>query len=373
MKKILYVSRPIAPPWDEASKNFAYNLSKKVAVSNPDLEIHLMTTGKLKNLPRNIIQHPIYTSSQNDFGFWQKVYLLRYTILNASKYDTVHLFFTPTKLTSWVLKRILRKVKVIQTIATLREDLFSEKEIKKMMFGDVIATYSEYAKNKLEKLGITKVVKIYPGIDLEDYKQRMKNEKLLKKFNFKQTDFIINFTGEYTRLNAIDDIISSFIEISKKIPEAKLSLAVRVKNKKDEHKKEEIVTKLKAKNLLNRVAFHDDGNYKMSDIYNLCDISLFPVRNMQGKFDIPLAVIEAMSCEKPVIISDIPILKEFSNKNNSIQVRAGNIEDITSAVLSLYNNKEKSKYLSTYARMYVKKNFNLEKSAQEYSKIYKSL
>jgi len=94
---------------------------------------------------------------------------------------------------------------------------------------------------------------------------------------------------------------------------------------------------------------------------------------MQGKFDIPLAVIEAMACGKPVIISDIPILKEFSNKNNSIQVRAGNTEDITSAILSLYNNKEKSKNLGESARRYVQENFSIEKTAEKYSKIYKSL
>ena len=125
--------------------------------------------------------------------------------------------------------------------------------------------------------------------------------------------------------------------------------------------------------MIDKVAFHDDGNYKMSVIFNVCDISLFPVRNMQGKFDIPLAVIEAMACGKPVIISDIPILKEFSNKNNSIQVRAGNTEDITSAILSLYNNKEKSKNLGESARRYVQENFSIEKTAEKYSKIYKSL
>jgi len=376
MKKILYVSRPIAPPWDEASKNFAHNLSKKITTSNSDLEIHLMTNGKLKNLPNNIVQENIYTSSQNDFGFWQKVYLIRYliryTFLNSHKYDLVHLFFTPTRLTSWILKRILRKTKVIQTIATLREDLFSEKEIKKIMFEDIIVTYSEYAKNKLQTLGFNNVQRIYPGIDLENYKQKMKNEKLLEKYGFCNTDFIINFTGEYTRLNAIDDVTNSFIEISKKIPEAKLSLAVRVKNKKDKNKKEKIIAKLKEKDLLDNIAFHDDGNYEMSDIYNLCDLSLFPVRNMNGKFDIPLAVIEAMACEKPVIISDIPILKEFSNENNSIQVRAGNVKDITKAVLTLYNDKEKTKNFGNSARKYVQENFDLEKASRKYSEIYKS-
>ena len=38
--------------------------------------------------------------------------------------------------------------------------------------------------------------------------------------------------------------------------------------------------------------FSDDGQYLMPAVYNLCDISLFPVSDMKGKFDVPLAVIE---------------------------------------------------------------------------------
>jgi hypothetical protein len=70
-KKILFVTRPIAPPWDEASKNMAYQLAINVAKINQNLEIHLMTKGELKDtlpgLPDNIIQHPIYTSAENGF------------------------------------------------------------------------------------------------------------------------------------------------------------------------------------------------------------------------------------------------------------------------------------------------------------------
>ncbi|MFA7466268.1 MAG: glycosyltransferase family 4 protein, partial [Parcubacteria group bacterium] len=184
---------------------------------------------------------------------------------------------------------------------------------------------------------------------------------------------IINFTGEYVRLGAMDDIINSFIEVSQKVPNARLSLAVRIKNEKDAKKKEEVIKKLEENGLLEKVSFHDDGKYAMSDIYNLCDISLFPVRNMQGKFDVPLAVIEAMACAKPVVISDIPILKEFSNKENSIRVRAGNVGDITDAILTLYNDEERRKYVRTYARTYVEENFSLEKAAKKYSETYNNL
>jgi len=109
MKKILFITRPIAPPWDEASKNFAYNLAKSLSLENSSsLEIHLLTKDNLLDLSSNIIQHTIYTSSKKDFKLSQKLRLFIFLIFNARKFDVIHLFFTPTKLNGWILKRVLK-------------------------------------------------------------------------------------------------------------------------------------------------------------------------------------------------------------------------------------------------------------------------
>lgn len=375
MKKILFVSRPIAPPWDEASKNFAFNLAKTVAKNNSDLELHLMTKGTLEELPYNVIQHPIYTSSKKDFRFSQQLRSLIFQIKNRNRFDVIHYFFTPTKLTSFLIKNLLRgKSKTIQTVATLREDLFSEKEIQATMFGDMIATYSEYATAKLKELGFNEAQRIYPGIDLSDYKLKEKDSELMQKCGFSVEDFIINFTGEYVRLGAIDDVIDSFIALSKKKSNVKLSLAVRIKNEQDAKKKKEVVAKLKKEEVLKKVAFHDNGDYRMSDIYNLCDISIFPVHDMKGKFDIPLAVVETMACEKPVIISDIPILKEFvKDQENGIIIPVGDINSLTKNILSFVENKDKMNAIGRAAGTFVRDRFDIKKSAEEYTAIYLSL
>ena len=242
-----------------------------------------------------------------------------------------------------------------------------------MMFGDIITTYSDYAKNKLNSLGFENIYKIYPGIDLHDYYPREKSDEELKKACFTKDNFIINFAGEYIRLGAMDTVIDSFIEVSKQIPEARLSLAVRVKNEKDAEKKEAVVAKLKKENILDKISFHDSGSYKMSDIYNLSDISIFPAGNMKGKFDIPLVVIEAMACAKPVIISDLPILKEFSGDNNSIAVEKDSAPALTQAIVDLYNDKEKRLTLAKNALEYSHKNFNIHVAAQKYMEIYNRL
>ncbi|EKE16299.1 MAG: Galactosyltransferase [uncultured bacterium] len=374
MKNILLVTRPIAPPWDEASKNFAFTLAKNLS-SSENLELHLMTNGYVSELPKSVVQEKIYTRSQNDFGFSQKIRSLLFQLKTRCKFNIAHYFFTPTTLNSFVIKNFVKnkKTKTIQTIATLREDLFSDNEIKKLIFGNQIITYSDYAKNRLEKMGFKNVQRIYPGIDLLNYKPRPKNENILKKFGFAITDFLIHFSGEYIRLGAMDDVIESFMQVSQKISSAKLLLAVRVKNEKDAEKKKQVVKKLQENNLLDKVAFFDDGKYEMSYIYNLADVSLFPVKNMYGKFDVPLVVIEAMACEKPVIISDIPILKEFSNEKNSLQIKAGNIDQLVQSILDLYGSKEKRTHLGAYARTYVEQNFDIENVAKQYEKIYNNI
>lgn len=373
-KKILYVSRPITPPWDEASKNFAYNLAKEVAQKEPSLEIHLMTTATKLGLEENIKQETIYKYSEKDYRLSDKIRAILFQVAFSDSFYIKHYFFTPTPQSSRLIKKFLRgKSKTIQTVATLREDLLTDNQIKEMMFGDIITTYSDYAKNKLEELGLKNVYKIYPGIDLSEYQPREKNETELKKANFKKEDFIINFSGEYIRLGAMDTVIESFIEVSKKIPSARLSLAVRIKNYQDAKKKNEVLNRLKKENLLEKVSFHDSGSYKMSDIYNLSDISIFPVADMKGKFDIPLAVIEAMACKKPMIISNIPILSEFSNSGNSIAIEKESPLELTETILYLYNNPEKRNELGENAFNYVKENFSIQKSAQEYIEIYNKL
>jgi len=368
-KKILLVTRPIAPPWDEASKNFAFYLAKTLSTH----DFYLLTNGFLPDLPPHIKQKAIYTS--NKLTYLQRVRLLKLRHILREDFDVIHYMLTPTKLNAFSFKTFIKskKARTIQTIATLREDLFRDKDFKDILFADLIITYSDYAKNKLNSIGFKNVKRVYPGIDLEEYKYASRDLELMAQKNIGENDFVINFSGEYTRNGAIDPVIDSFIEITKKIPEAKLSLAVRIKNSKDAEKKKVVVKKLKDNNLLDKVSFYDDGNYRMFKVYNLCDISLFPVADMKGKFDVPLAVIEAMACSKPVIISDLPILSEFTNNDNSVIIEKENVSALSKAILDLYENPDRRAQIGKNARKFVEENFDIKNIAEIYRKIYDKL
>jgi len=374
MKRVLLLTRPICPPWDEGSKDFAYTLAKYAR----DFEVHLLTHGRIADLTGNVVQHLIYSSSK--WNWMQKirayVFLIKEFLLKGGKdYDIIHSFFTPTKLNVFALELCLRnkKIKTIQTLATLRDDLYDAEKLKKIIHADFIITYSDYAKEKLEKLGFKNVKRIYPGIDINLFSPAPKKLELMKKFETTEDDFVINYTGEYVRLGNMDDIVSVFSDLAKENKNFKLHLAVRVKNRKDASKKEEVKKKFEEAGILDRVAFIDDGSYVMEDVFNLCDISIFPVRTMTGKFDIPLAVIEAMACGKPMIASNIERLRYFLNDNNSILINPGDREALKEKILYLYDNPEARGALGEKGMKFAREKFDIMKIVEEYEAVYKNM
>jgi len=371
MKKVLLITRPICPPWDEASKNFAYTLSKNL----PGVEFGVLTYGRVNDLPENVRQHAIYTSS--NFSYIQKIRLIKNLRKIRKNYDILHYLFTPTKANSFLIKHFLnykKSTRSIQTIATLREDLYSDKDIKNLIFGDLVVAYSDYAKNKLNSLGFNNVKRVYPGIDLKLYSPAPKNRELRNNLNLDDNNFVVTYSGEYTRLGATGDIVNLILKYYKEFHKKNIRFifACRIKNDQDFRKRKEIIRTFSKKGLLELVRFPKTFN-TMEKMYNLSDVYLFPVQDMKGKFDIPLVVPEAMACEKPVILSDLPILGELNNGQNSVIIPRGNISALKDTILDLYSNPEKRKKLGEEGRKFAEENFDIKKIAEIYGKIYEKL
>ncbi len=372
-KKVLLATRPLVLPWDEASKNFAYFLGKEVRGHALTL---LTTRERLRELPTSVYQEAIYSSRFFDLPAKGKFFL--YLFQAKNRFDITHYLFTPTKLNTSIIRFLAypTKGKTIQTVATLREDLYSEKELRSLLFADRIIVYTDLTKQKLERMGITNVIRIYPGIDLDLYQPRGKEESILSTHNLTWDDFLIIYPGEYTRLGATDMLAETFIKYFIAHPESPMRFlfACRIKNSADHKKREELRTHVKKHNLQSKILFQEShAHTDMAALYNTADVVIFPVANLRGKFDVPLVIIEAYACGKPVILSDLPQFKEFANDAVCVTIPKDSGDKLIESLAYLKDNEEERVRLGENARRFAKDHFDLKNTAKQYEEVYTSL
>lgn len=370
MKHILLATRPLVPPWDEASKNFAYFLGKSISDHHLTL---LGTTTPLSKLPSTATVEPVFHHSHLNNA--EKARLFWFLWKNRNTFDVTHYLFTPTRTNSFLIKNFLlpTKGKTVQTIATLRTDLYTQEALRNILFADKLVVYTDQTKASLENLGFNNVSRIYPGIDLDLYRERPKNETFLHSLGLERDHILAIYPGEYVRLGATDTLTKFCIEYFTKNPHSPLRFifACRIKNEADAQKKAQVQKKL-AEAGVEKFVVYTDTVPDMPSLYNLADIVLFPVENLSGKFDVPLVIIEAYACKKPVILTDLTEFREFSGPDICVTIPKGDRGALQEKIDYLVTYPEERTRLGAAARTFVEEHFDLRRTAKEYSSLYSS-
>ncbi|OIO20671.1 hypothetical protein AUJ17_04950 [Candidatus Micrarchaeota archaeon CG1_02_47_40] len=97
---------------------------------------------------------------------------------------------------------------------------------------------------------------------------------------------------------------------------------------------------------------------KLPTYFNACDIFLNPTIRQDG-YD--LTVLEAMSCERPVIASKIGSMPTaIEHGKDGIMIKPGSVQDLVFAVNGLVADREKAKLIAKAARKKILENFSCE-------------
>lgn len=301
---------------------------------------------------------------------------------NIKYFDIIYLpavWNYPTIATAFCAKKY-RKPYVISPRGALYPYTLSKKAWKKRLYYKIIikkvlleaAAIHYTTEDEAEKchsfLGLTnKNYFVVPnGIDLSDFSKLPDRKVLREHYPMLKHKKVLLFLGRITWKKGLDLLIKAYSRLSKKRDDVHLLIA----GPDEGGYKKKVIGLLKDAGVLERVTFTGMllGERKLA-AYVGSDLFVLP--SYSENFG--MAVVEAMACGLPVVISDqVGIYKEVEKAKAGIVIKP-NSDSLYAALIELLNNEEKARQMGTRGRQLVEEIFSIEKVADKMIKAFREI
>lgn len=362
---ILMITIPIFPPWDNASKNRAYNIALNIKKHT----IHLLTKkGHLLSWKtENIVFEDVYRTK---YVFLQKLFLGLRLLKKDPHIKVYHFFFQPSFISSLFFKYLL-KIKRKNSIQTILNVFREGDDLRKYLFADLMLVSSEYMRVKLLNEGFKNVRKIDPGVDCERFSHRALSTDLRERLEIGDAPVVL-YPGEYLEIRGMPHLLEAIRLVLTRVGSVRFIFACRIFNKEDLIREQETKKKAKRMGVSDGIIFLQTYD-EMPELIGLSDIVIFPTIEMYDKMDIPLTLLESLAMGKPIIISDIPPLNEIMKAEVGIKVKPGDHVELTNSIIELLTDDERRKAMGRRGRQMVLEHFDIKEIAMEYDELYREV
>lgn len=189
------------------------------------------------------------------------------------------------------------------------------------------------------------------GVDIERYKPRQKDKKLVDKYNLTDKTVVL-FVGNLQPFKALD----LSIEAVSKIQDKNLILLVVGSGYGEKKYRQQV----KALDLEDRVFFAgaQSPGQDLPKYFNLGDFLVLPSTHSES---FGLVVLEAMASGLPAIVSSLPGPSQLINKGvDGLIAKTGDLNDLTSKIKILADNPDLVKRMGRNARKKVVQKYSWE-------------
>ncbi|MET2984886.1 glycosyltransferase family 4 protein [Aureibaculum conchae] len=299
MKRVLFISEYLNPPYDEGIKKTVYNLFLNLD-KNFELQVICRHGFKKENI------HIVYTNVL----FYSKE--IKTIIKNFRPEAIVYLPFQSSTFASYLRLRMFSsfsKKSNIAFVALQPKPLKTwQKVAVKFLKPDKAFTPSPALHEYWNTLNIKN--ELIPLLtDLTIFKP-LKNEedklKLRKKYSLPEDAFIVSHMGHLNEGRNLKSLV----------PLQKAGLQVVIVGSSSTPTDAQGKQSLKDELLSENIIIVDKYIDKIQEIYQLSDLYIFPVVKKNSSIGMPLSVLEARACGTPVLTSDYGSLKHYLDNDH---------------------------------------------------------
>lgn len=379
MKKptVLMVSKPVAPPWNDSSKN----LVKDLAQCGHDFFYRVLTPKgmPLKGLDGEtpIISEPIYQNKKGSFSpaLMQN---LRVLVRLAERDATAitNFFFAPNlraaQAARWIMR--FRPRRIVQTVCSIPSDFSQAQQI---LFGEKIVVLSAHTRARFIEAGIApeRIVHIPPGIQLPAPRSSEQRALIRRRYNLPQDEPVVIYAGDYQFSQAAQMVVDAVIRLKDK--SINFVLACRIKQPASQLEEQRLTRLLVQGQASERVRMLNEVE-NMLDLLGACDVCVLPAESLYAKMDLPLVLLEAMALGLPIIVADQPPLSELLDGEGEAQeaglkVPPGNSAALAEAIIKLTENQTNLRKSGAAARRIVEQRYDIRLISKQYENLYQQM
>lgn len=355
--KVLYLVTGIRPPAASGSE-FIKDL--------------ILTLGQRKEVDATILS-PIFLHTQKGMLSWkkdmEKRYGVKFELINVpafiQKRFILHIAISPILITFFVIKILLKnRFDVIHEFTSTPfvafrsiiyklfrvPSIFSLSVVNYSYLGNPIwfkifdhaSAYlmpSSDLAEKLKKLNVSekKVFYVPPGIDIDRFAQRT-NKKLARiKLRLPLNRFIFVYFGALTKEKGVEDIISAHKLLPPEIKE-KIHIALFSHYLKGFKTYENYEKKLNLESLTGIKIYKDYVSIPL--LLSATDWVVYVQQTGHGTTSPPIAIVETLASQKPVIVTQIESVSGLINSSNGILIPPSNPQSLRDAMVTAYTKND---------------------------------
>lgn len=368
---ILFVSKPVAPPWNDSGKLLPYLIAKhlvgyRIAVLTP--------RDRPLDLPY-VHNEPVYSASSSfAVPMFEKLRLLKFLMLREPP-PLAHFFFTPNPPTVSAARMFRRRhprTRVVQTIMSLPHQVST---LQQGIFADVVIAWSrlaeQVANDAIRDRGLkSRVVRIGPGIEPLSPMTREERATTRARLGLPNDRPVVLFAGD---LEFSDAAAVTFDAAENLHARSQTCFVCACRDKTPAGRR--------TREALNQIAapLIADGSVVVlgevpdfHDLLRCVDCQILPAETTYAKTDLPLVVLEGLSAGVPAIVGTGTAMDELVQAGAAMGVPPHSPEALASLLNGLLQGRGCSA-LGATGRNWVLKNHTAAVMAEAHRKVYDEL
>jgi phosphatidylinositol alpha-1,6-mannosyltransferase len=367
MASILFVSKPIAPPWNDSGKNLVRDVARGLTRHTATL---MVRRGETPDVGSASLRS-VYAPEAGGFAPALVDQARVFAHLSVARGHALwHFFFAPNPKSCFAGRAAtgLRRMRSVHTISSAPRD---PQGIVELLFADVNVVLSEHTEQRLADAGLAadRMVRIPPAIEPLAPVNDERKKALRKELGLPLTAPIVVYPGdlEFGEGGAL------MIEAERKLVKHGVVLVLACRAKTARARDAEKALRERARQYGLEQSSHWLGETpRIHDVLACADVVALPSADLYAKMDYPLVLLEAMSLGRPVIVAEGGAAEELCENHAALSVVPEG-DALAHEIERLLADESARATIGEHAQRAVRERFNYRAMARAYEGVYDRL